>query len=151
MKKCLLIISFFFLCLSINAQDAYIQSIGVRGGPYAGVSYKRFIGVPVAVEGIVGFNFPNGRTYLVTGLLEYHKFISYRLNIFAGGGIDIGGGKPLGAENGIFRLGADAIVGAEYTFERLPVNFSIDYKPVYQIIQGEFFWNEFALSIRYIF
>ena len=151
MKKVFLLLCFVISCLTIQAQDAYVQSIGVRGGPYAGISYKRFIGVPAAIEGIVGFNYTNGRTYLVTGLFEYHMFISYRLNVYGGAGIDIGGGKPLGAEKGIFRLGADAIVGAEYNFERLPINFSIDYKPVYQIIQGEFFWNEFALSIRYIF
>ena len=150
MKNCILLLCFFFAGLSLQAQDAYDQSIGVRGGPYAGVSYKKFIGVPSAIEGIIGFNYTNGRAYLLTGLFEYHVFISYRLNIYGGGGIDIGGGKPLGAEKGIFRLGADAIVGAEYTFERLPINFSIDYKPVYQIIQNEFFFNEFALSIRYI-
>lgn len=151
MKNCILIICLIFFTSSLHAQDAYVQSIGVRAGPYSGVSYKKFIGVPGAVEGIVGFNFLNGRTYLVTGLFEYHIFISYRLNVYGGAGIDIGGGRPLGADKGIFRLGADAIVGAEYTFERLPFNFSVDYKPVYQIIQGEFFFNEFALSIRYIF
>ncbi len=151
MKKCLLLFCFLICCTLSNAQDAYVQSIGVRGGPYAGVTYKRFIGVPAAIEGIVGFNYTNGRTYLVTGLFEYHIFISYRLNVYGGAGIDIGGGKPLGAEKGIFRLGADAIVGAEYTFEKVPINFSIDYKPVYQIIQNEFLFNEFALSVRYIF
>ncbi len=151
MKNVVLILCFLFTGASTHAQDAYDQSIGLRGGPYGGITYKKFIGVPAAIEGIVGFNYTNGRTYLVTGLFEYHVFISYRINIYAGAGIDIGGGKPLGAEKGIFRLGADAIVGGEYTFEKLPINFSIDYKPVYQIIQNEFFFNEFALSIRYIF
>ena len=151
MKNCLFIICFLFTCLSLQAQDAYDQSLGVRGGPYSGVTYKKFIGVPTAIEGIVGFNFSNGRTYLITGLFEYHVFISYRLNLYAGAGIDIGGGSGSESENGVFRLGADGIVGAEYTFERLPINFSIDYKPVYQIIQNEFFFNEFALSIRYIY
>ena len=57
-----------------NAQDAYGRSIGIRGGTPTGVSYKHFLEFAGAIEGIVGYNFMNGRVFTVTGLYEHHFF-----------------------------------------------------------------------------
>ena len=127
-----------------NAQDAYGRSIGFRGGTPTGVSYKHFLEFAGAIEGIVGFNFMNGRIFSVTGLYEYHFFINYNLNFYAGGGL------TLGFNSDEFRLIVDAIGGIEYVFPRFPMSFSLDYKPAYNIFGNEFYFNEFALTIRYI-
>ena len=126
------------------AQDAYGKAIGVRGGTPTGVSYKHFLEFAGAIEGIFGYNFTNGRVFTLTGLYEHHFFINYNTNFFAGGGL------TLGANSDEFRLIVDAIGGIEYVFPRFPMSFSLDYKPAFNIFDADFFFNEFALTVRYI-
>lgn len=147
MKSWMLIILFSLAgaCSSLHAQDAYTQAAGVRVGPLTGLSYKRFVTFAGTVEGILGYNFTNGRTFSLTGLYEYHVFLSYDLNAFGGGGLTFSGNSEE------FRMLAEAIVGLEYTFPKFPLNFSLDYKPAFHILGGEFIFNEFALTIRYVF
>lgn len=138
----------FILCCStkfVTAQDNYIRSIGLRGGPIFGVSYKHFIGVPAAIEGIAGFNFTNGRLVSLTGLYEYHFMINYQLNVYGGGGL------TLAFNENNFRVPFETLVGIEYTIPWFPLNVSFDYKPAFRIFQGEFIFNEFGISARVIF
>ncbi len=147
MKHWLFIFVLFFLGNDtvLQAQDAYTQAAGLRVGPLTGLSYKRFVTFAGTVEGILGYNFTNGRTYSLTGLYEQHFFLSYQLNAFAGGGLTFSGNKEE------FRMLGEAIVGLEYTFRDFPLNFSADYKPAFHILDPQFFFNEFALTIRYVF
>ena len=134
----------FFTTLS-SAQDMYDKSIGVRGGFLAGLSYKHFLAFAGAIEGIVGYNFQNGRITTFTGLYEHHFFLNYQTNLYAGGGLTLGFNKDT------FRTHAEAIAGIEYLMERFPMSISLDYKPAYNIFDNEFYFDEFALSIRYVF
>lgn len=147
MKPWLFTILFLFLggAVSLQGQDAYDQAVGVRVGPLTGVSYKKFVTFAGTVEGILGYNFTNGRTYSLTGLYEHHIFLSYDLNAFGGGGLTFSGNSDE------FRMLAEAIVGIEYTFPKFPLNFSLDYKPAFNIFGADFILNEFALTVRYIF
>ena len=146
LKKLLLGISLCWLtAFTLVAQDNYEQSIGLRGGSLSGVSYKRFIGRYAAIEAIAGYNFGNGKVATLTGLYEYHFFINYELNWYAGGGLS------LGANADKFRMTAEAILGLEYTTSNFPVSFAIDYKPGYEILSNEIIYIEFALSLRYVF
>lgn len=140
----LLILSFCWSTTTIQAQDAYGKSIGVRGGFLSGVTYKHFLDFAGAIEGIVGYNFENGRVVTVTGLYEHHFFLNYQTNIYAGGGL------TLGANSNTFRTIAEGIIGIEYVMPRYPVSISLDYKPAFNIFGTEFLYNEFALSVRYI-
>ena len=143
-----LIIFILFLMGSGNAlqaQDAYTQAAGLRVGPLTGVSYKRFVTFAGTIEGILGYNFTNGRTYSLTGLYEQHFFLSYELNAFVGGGL------TFSRNSNDFRMLGEAIVGLEYTFQNSPLNFSADYKPAFLIFDQQFIFNEFALTIRYVF
>jgi len=142
---------FFILFLILSsfvatqAQDAYIDAIGVRGGPLSGISYKRFVWpVSGVIEGIVGFNYLNGRTYSFTGLYEHHLFITYHLNFFGGGGTTLAFNKDT------FRWVAVGIVGVELLLDTMPLLISIDYKPGWSILENKFVFNEAALSVRYI-
>ncbi len=139
---------FLFFCLAfanpLQGQDAYGQAIGVRGGFLSGVSYKHFLEFAGAIEGIVGFNFENGRVLTATGLYEHHFFLNYQTNLFAGGGLS------LGANSDNFRMLVDAIAGIEYVMPRFPVSISLDYKPAYNIFDSEFQLYEVGLTIRYI-
>ena len=129
---------------NVFAQDAYERSVGIRGGTPTGFSYKHFLEFAGAIEGIVGFNFTNGRVYTLTGLYEHHFFINYNTNFYAGGGL------TFGFNSDEVRLVVDAIGGIEYVFPRFPMSFSLDYKPAFNIFGSDFLLNEFALTIRYI-
>lgn len=138
------------------SQDNYINAIGMRGGNPTGVTYKHFIGRYSVIEGIVGVSFsyndPSSKRLglSVTGLYEYHFFLTEGFNAFAGGGISLGGGKDL------IILNADVIGGLEYTFYNFPLNISLDYKPFYSPLNREeigikgFGLMEFGVSVRYV-
>ena len=138
---CFLVLS---ICFSVHSQDMYKQGAGIRGGFLGGVTYKHFLEFAGAVEGILGFNFRNGRVVTLTGLYEHHFFLNYQTNFFAGGGL------TFGANSDDFRIIAEGIVGIEYLVPRFPVSFTFDYKPAFHIFGPQFFPDEFALSVRYI-
>ncbi|MEL6864251.1 MAG: hypothetical protein AAFP19_07530 [Bacteroidota bacterium] len=143
-KSILLVLFLMSSTKLCQAQDNYIQSIGIRGGPVAGATYKRFLGVPGAIEGIVGINF-NGRLFTMTGLYEHHFALGYHLNVYGGGGLTIA------FNSSEFRLPLEAIGGFEYTMPKFPLNIGIDYKPSFNMLKAELIWNEFGIFARYIF
>lgn len=135
-----------FSLTNITAQDAYEKSVGIRGGFLSGVTYKQFLAFAGAIEGILGYSFQEGRRITtLTGLYEHHFFVNYQTNLYAGGGL------TLGAKRNDFRTHAEAIVGVEYLIERFPMSLSLDYKPAYNIFDNKFYFDEFAISVRYIF
>jgi hypothetical protein len=139
-----------------NAQE-YETAAGLRGGLYNGVTIKHFLGGKSAVEGIAttrwqGFN--------LTALYELHKWRAFdvdRLNWYYG----IGG--HLGLWNGTYAtwlpdannyvvIGVDVILALEYTFEEIPINVSVDWKPAFNLIGTSGFRGDGgAFSIRYVF
>lgn len=143
-----LLILFVILASLVSSQaqdEAYISSIGLRGGPLSGVTYKHFVWpVSGVIEGIVGFNFQNDRTISFTGLYEHHLFINYYINVYGGGG------TTLAFNSDTFRWQAEAIVGIELLVGSLPILISLDYKPGWSILENKFIFTEAALSARYI-
>ena len=145
MKRLFIFLFFILGSHFLSAQDAYVDAVGFRGGPTLGVSYKRFVWpLNGVLEGIVGFNFQNGRYLHVTGLYEYHLFLNYSTNLYGGGGITLGGNS----NEFVWQL--ESVVGIEYILDFLPVNISVDYKPGFRVLDGDFVLNEFGISLRYI-
>ena len=156
MKYLFTIIIIIFSIGTGSSQDNYINAIGMRGGNPTGVTYKHFVGRYSVIEGILGISFsykdPSNKKLGVslTGLYEYHFFLTEGFNAFAGGGISIGGGKNL------IILNADVIGGLEYTFYNFPLNISLDYKPFYSPLNRKdigikgFGLTEFGVSVRYV-
>lgn len=154
LKKIGIVFFLYFLSMNIaSSQDNYLNAIGLRGGNPTGVTYKHFIGRYAVIEGIAGINFSFSDAkklgFAVTGLYEYHFYITEGLNVFAGGGLSLGGGKKL------FILNAEVIGGVEYTISNFPINISLDYKPFYSPFNRDFGvkgfgFQEFGVSIRYV-
>lgn len=149
------ILLLFLLARGGMAQDNYVHALGIRAGNPLGLSYKRFIGRYSVLEGISGVSFsyndnPRKLGGFITGLYQYHFYLTEGLNWFAGGGLSLGGGKDL------VILNADVILGLDYTISNFPINFSLDYKPYYSPLNRDivgwngFGFNEFALTIRYV-
>ncbi len=158
MKKTALILGFAALLSLSAAAQQYDKAIGIRGGLFNGVTYKQAISSNTYLEGIASFRW-NG--FMVTGLYEITKPIDSNapgLDWYYGFGAHVGFYDD--NENGPWdegdfdgpMIGADGILGMEYTFGEVPVNLSLDWKPAINLFGYDGFWSDnVALSIRYTF
>ena len=157
MKKLIYTFLLIFASLTISYAQDYSTAIGVRGGWAYGLTVKHFISGNSALEGILssrwqGFN--------ITGLYEVHgtAFGVARLNWYYGGGGHIGfwngkyNKKWFDDETNYTVIGIDGILGLEYTLSEIPINFSLDWKPAFNIIGHSGFWGDGgAFSVRWAF
>jgi hypothetical protein len=151
----------FIICTIVScvsfSQD-YETGIGLRAGFYNGLTIKHFTSDKVAVEGIFSSRW---RGFEVTGLYEVHNvaFNTERLKWFFGFGGHIGFWdgdytyEKWGRRGETYTvIGIDGIIGLEYSFELIPINIGLDWKPAYNIFGYEGFWADgSAFSIRYTF
>jgi len=140
-----MMISMVSFQLKLSAQH-YSHAVGIRAGYSSGISYKGFrLHRMSAIEAAFLYN-RNGLN--ITALYEYHlePFHSKRAFIYLGGG-------PFGGKwDNEFSLGVAAVAGFEYTIRDLPLNFSLDWKPMFSLYsQLEQDLLDFGLSIRYRF
>lgn len=158
MKKFGLTILLALCCFFFsNAQD-YNTGIGLRGGFSNGVSIKHFITSKSAFEVIIASRWKGVK---LTGLYEIHgrAFDTDRLKWYYGFGGHVGfwdgdsssayWGDP---DTSSTVIGVDGILGLEYSFEEVPINMGIDWKPAFNFIGYTGLWADGgAFSVRYIF
>lgn len=124
----------------------YRHAVGIRAGYSSGIGYKGFrLHKMWAIEADLLYN-RNG--FNLTALYEYHfePFNNKRALLYLGGGAFGGDWKEE------FSIGVAAVAGIGYTLRDLPLNFSLDWKPmlnVYAIFEPDLL--DFGLSIRYCF
>lgn len=128
-----------------SAESAtYSTAIGLRAGETSGLTFKKFVGGPNAIEFIVGV-WPYG--FSATGLYERHANAGLEgLNWYYGGGGHVAeqsgriyyayrdrrydyyyrSGSDLG-------IGIDGIVGLEYKIKPIPFAVSLDLKPFLEV------------------
>jgi hypothetical protein len=158
MKKFVFMLLIVFGLVSTGKAQDYNTGIGLRGGWESGLTIKHFIGSKSALEGILATRW---RGFELTGLYEIHNtaFNAERLKWFFGFGAHIGfwngdythkyWGEP-GTNYTV--IGVDGILGLEYSFEEVPINLGIDWKPAFNFSGYTGWWADGgALSIRYIF
>jgi hypothetical protein len=152
-----IIIGFMFAVLSLASygQD-YRTSLGLRVGLPYGLTVKHFLNKYNALEGVLAARWQG---FIVTGLYENeHRTGQYPgLNWFWGFGGHIGfwganENPNLEPTYSGSVIGADAILGIEYTFDDIPINLSLDILPSVNLI-GHTGWGGIngAISIRYVF
>lgn len=169
MKKAVLILFVFSLSVSGYSQT-FEKQIGVRLGVTPGISGKIIKDDKTAIEGILGFR--NGGIQLY-GLVEsYHALIKTNTQHWM---MYFGGGGHIGYVNGYDRVrrwsnsagyyyeeqriagpvfGIDGIVGTDYTFRKVPITLSIEFKPFVELQDFRKFkvnfWD-FGFGIKYSF
>jgi len=155
MKRLIILLSFVLGLSGFAAAQDYSTGIGLRGGPFVGLSVKHFVSTKGAVEGILASRW---RGFEITGLYEVHNPFPDvdRLKWYYGAGGHIGfyNGDNIRwhDEEGAYTvLGVDLILGLEYSFSEVPISLSLDWKPAFNIIGSRFVADGVALSIRYIF
>ena len=111
-----------FISLTVNAQN-YKFGLGVRlssndAAVNNSVFLKYFLGESTAFEGLLSFGGP----FAVGMMLEKHKPLVTDLRFFYGGGIYF-------AFSGTRNIGGQGVIGLDYKFPTIPINFSLDWKP----------------------
>ena len=132
--------------IELTAQP-YRHSAGIRAGYSSGISYKGFMLHKMSAFE-VDFMY-NRHGFNLGALYEYHlEPFQKNSRIFA----YLGGGAFGGDWEEELSLGLAAVAGMEYTLRDLPLNFSIDWKPMFNIYAlAELDFLDFGLSIRYRF
>ena len=153
LKKITILSGLVLLIVSSNAYSQYYSSaVGARLGNASGLTGKVLMGKRTYLEGIFtarwdGFN--------ITALVEVTQSLpdTPGLGWYYGAGANIGfwdDPNDTGTDTEL-NLGAGGILGMEYTFEDLPINIAIDWKPYFILITNpRFEFDEFALSVRYV-
>lgn len=146
------------------------KQVGLRLGVTPGISGKIIKNNKTAIEGIMGFR--NGGIQLY-GLVEsYHPIIKTNTQHWM---MYFGGGGHIGYVNGYNRVrrwsnsagyyyeeqrvsgpvfGIDGVIGTDYTFNKVPITLSIEFKPFFELQDfRQFkvnFWD-FGFGIKYSF
>lgn len=155
------------LSLGFASAQAYKTALGLRISPYYGATFKHFVGGERAIEAILmtrrgGFG--------LTGLYEIHTPAFGVDKLYAYGGIgahvnvfrrryryiwdwdDDRDAEVRVSQERLLSAGIDLILGLEYTIDKLPFTFSLDWKPALNLI-GDYGLSadQFALSVRFVF
>lgn len=156
MRKFLLVLFLSIAFSSVTIAQDYRTGIGLRAGVPYGLTVKHFLTKSNALEGILASRWGG---FIITGLYENEHWTGEYpgLNWYWGFGAHVGfwsvGANPRVDEtySGAV-IGADAILGLEYTFDEIPLNLSLDILPTFNLI-GYSGWGGIngALSIRYVF
>lgn len=158
MKRLIIVIILFLSLGIIQAQD-YQTSIGIRSGYSNGINVKHFVSQNYAFEAILATQYGG---LILTGLYEFNnEFRDSDLNWYYGFGAHLAYFKGnrnaypywwgMNRTNAYTILGADAIIGIEYTFHETPISLSLDWKPSFNLFgHSGFLEDNFAFSIRYI-
>ena len=138
--------------------QAYQTAVGIRAGLGSGLSMKHFISRYTALEGIIESRY-DGLNAVLLHEWQQGKLGEYGVEWYYGAGAHIGawnGGthQPWFNEdyNRVHHVfGVDGVIGMEYTFEDIPLNLSLDWRPAFNITEHTGFWlNNFGLNARYV-
>ncbi len=141
----------------VSAQKEYNTAIGLRLNGGAGLTVKHFMDEKTSLEGLL---YTRWHGINICGLYQLNfKVIPQEpgFNFYMGAGAHIGvwdrrygpwwDKDERGSE---VVIGIDGQLGLEYTFQEIPLNLSLDWKPAFNIIGHTNFWaDDFALSVRY--
>ncbi|MFA6589794.1 MAG: hypothetical protein WCS66_05575 [Bacteroidales bacterium] len=151
MKKIILVLA---VCLlGFTATFAQNKAIGLRGGYGFEITYQQPIGDANRLEADLGLGAFNGLNIAAIyqwvwslesiGLPEGFKW-------YAGPGADLYLGLGNNSAFPGLSAGVGGQIGIEYSFSEIPLQLSIDYRPMWMF--GNFgYYNGYAGAIRYIF
>ena len=153
-KKQELILMLLLLALIAPRADAqfYQNAAGLRLGNASGLTGKTLVSKRFLLEGIISTRW-RGINIVALGEIT-QSLVDYRgLSWYYGVGAHICfWDYPGDSEEGTkLFTGVDGIVGMEYTFDEIPLNLALDWKPFLNILSTtHFVWDEIALSVRYV-
>jgi hypothetical protein len=160
MKKIICFTLLLTFAAIAQGQNRFKNELGLRFGSGTSIDYRHFVNDKTSLEAMLGFRW---RGMLFTGLYEKNFPVIKQVegfNLYVGGGAHVGFWNsykvhPWYEENDArnhVALGVDGILGLEYTFKEVPLNLSLDWKPMLNFIDYATFWGgDVGLSVRYAF
>ena len=145
MKKLLVVlVSLLAFAAVASAQS---RAIGARIGYGAELSYQHSLGSNF-LEADLGF-LGSAHGLYITGIYDFIFAKAGSLNFYGGPAAQIGLYTYSTVRS--FNAGVGAQLGAEFELPSLPLNISLDWRPIYYLRYGGFGWDGIALGIRYRF
>lgn len=145
--KRLLTIAFLFISLAANAKASEGSAIGLRLGNGYEISFQ----TPCADNRIeIDMGWCDHYTN-VSGIFQWVMPLQSGFKWYAGAGADMG--IYHGSDDYIDGLGASVLcdIGFEYTFDQIPLQLSLDFRPLVRLLPDIDPSGNFGLGIRYVF
>lgn len=146
-KKLTLTVALVFsLFLTSQAQD-FSQSLGIRGGWGAEISYQRSLKETTRFEGDLGLYGLGNNGFILTGVHQWLFGIQDGVNWY------LGVGPQLGILNSTLGIGIAGQIGIEYNIPSVPLQISLDYRPSWFVVPSNYPFEPYGvgLGIRYRF
>ena len=142
---------FIVVVLSVLAfaavASAQPRALGLRAGYGGELSYQHG-GSAGFLEADLGF-LGSGHGFYVTGVYDFIFANAGIANFYVGPGVQLGFYNYSGDQG--FNAGIAGQLGGEFEIPSVPLNISLDWRPVYHFNYGGFGWQGIALGIRYRF
>ena len=141
MKKVLtVLVALFAFAALASAQP---RAIGVRAGWGGTISYQHTLGGENFLEADLGWT---AGSINIAANYDFHICPVGPLNFYAGPGVSVF------VWNGGVGVGVNGQLGLEYTFDKIPLQLSLDWRPIFLFVPATAFgWYDFGLGIRYAF
>lgn len=140
------------ILIAINSNAQYKYAAGIRFDRNAGVTFKNNNKKGISFEAML-HSFGNGAKF--TLLAEKHekalKSNQWRWYYGAGGHMGVASHyKEKHFVDPIAQIGIDGIIGIEHTFNEIPLNLSLDWKPEFNLLNysGLHIYNA-GISLRF--
>lgn len=174
MKKIIVCILLMIFSINVFSQN---NEFGIVVGSFNGFSYKRVVSNSFATLSEIGFPLYKSPCLIQDGDLNkvangtmslwgfeidqnflFNKQFQDQWTFFAGGGISVGFVADYNTYDVFAKTGVNAIVGCEYSFLKVPLGISMDFRPGYgtmyfpeNVLLISLFDWKLALSLRYCF
>ena len=145
MKKLIIILVSVFAFVAVAS--AQPRALGLRVGYGGELSYQHSL--PSAfLEADLGF-LGNAHGFYVSGMYDFIFANSGIANFYVGPGVQVGVWNHEKASD--FTAGIGGQLGVEFEIPTIPLNLSLDWRPIYYFQHDVFGWQGLALAIRYRF
>ena len=145
MKKLIFVLIGVFAFVAVAS--AQPRALGLRAGYGGEVSYQHTVASGF-LEADLGF-LANAHGFYVTGIYDFIFASSGICNFYVGPGVQVGVHSHEHAND--FNAGLGGQLGVEFEIPTIPLNLSLDWRPMYYLQQDVFGWQGIALGIRYRF
>ena len=149
MKKFILVIA-AVLGMAVVA-SAQPRALGIRAGFGGELSYQHSLGENFAEFDLGwwsnGVSLAAAYDFSIAPVGPFNFYAGPAAHVFTYGYTNDNGNAATG-----FNLGIGAQAGLEYTFSAIPLQVSLDWRPMLTLLNGiGFGWNSLALGLRYAF
>lgn len=144
MKKTLLILAALLgFAVAASAQS---RALGIRAGYGGELSYQHSLGANFAEFDLGWFS----KGFDVVGIYDFIIAGNGEVNLYAGPGAQLGFYNYDGTSK--MNVGLAGQIGVEWNFPGVPLQLSIDWRPVYFFLNGHGFgYDSAGLGLRYRF